>query len=85
MNRREFVHMSAFVIAAPQQSNSKIAWGASSNNAEMYAYEPKADITLHELARLLPVFAIFDADGRWAYFFSIKDSPELMRHFRKVL
>ena len=77
--------MGAFIIAAPQQSNSKIAWGASSNSVEAYAYEPKADITLHELARLLPVFSIFDVDGRCAYFSSIKDSPELMRHFRKVL
>ena len=83
MLRRNFI---AGIVLLPQKEGLKM--GTSTNTEpsfEAYAYEPKPDITLHELAQLLPVFSMADSSGRWSYLMDyVKAKPSLMRHFRKL-
>lgn len=63
----------------------KVIWSNSTFSApEYYAYKPQPDITVYELAMILPLFCLAESrNGKylWDYLGSLP--PECMRHFEK--
>ena len=82
--------MGVFIVAAPQEpktGTARVAWSATGDTGEEYfVYAPQEDVTLYELAALMPVFSMADSFGKWRYFSeAIKKNPKLFRHFKKTL
>lgn len=83
MTRQEFFVSMFGTIGLFQKKEKKPSFALSTEPIEYWTYEPQADVTIQELALLMPLFMGIKPNGSFVYMTGIfKKYPMIERHFK---